>query len=124
MKVLAEGFILLVKSVNTDKCSMRHPNDVKTFEADIADHNAVPDNSDNSNDWKKAFEFISNYDQVLYDDSKQNCYTANPTLKRSDRIRKPNTKYYNNEFDTQDIRRVNICRASNNMYLQGRGSCD
>ena len=43
---------------------MRHPNDVKTFEDDIPDHNAVPDNSNNNNDWKKAFEFIFNNDHV------------------------------------------------------------
>ena len=48
---------------------MRHPNDAKIFEGDIADHNAVPDNSINKNDWKKAFEFISNNDHVHYDDS-------------------------------------------------------
>ena len=92
MEVLAKGYILLVKSLNTDKCLMRHPNDVKIFEGDIADHSAVPDNSDNKNDWKKAFEFISNNDHVHYDDSKQNYYTANPTLRRSDRIRKPNPR--------------------------------
>ena len=68
MEVLAKGYILLVKSLNTDKCLMRHPNDVKIFEGDIAHHNAVPNNSDNKNDWKKAFEFISNSDYVHYDD--------------------------------------------------------
>ena len=49
---------------------MRHPNDVKLFEGDIPDHNAVPDNSDNNNDWKKAFEFITNKDHIHYDESK------------------------------------------------------
>ena len=49
MEVLDKGYILLVKSLNTDKCLMSHPNDVKIFEGDIADHNAVQDNSD-SND--------------------------------------------------------------------------
>ena len=87
MEVLAKGFILLVKSLNTDKCLMSHPNDTKIFEGDIRDHNAVPGNSDNNNDWKKAFEFISNNDHLDCDDSKQNYYTANPTLRRSDRIR-------------------------------------
>ena len=73
---------------------MRHPNDFKIFEGDIADHNAVADNSDHNNDWKEAFEFISNNDHVHYDDSKQNYYTANPTL-------------------TQGTKTcVNICRAS------------
>ena len=43
-------------------------------EGDIADHNVVPDNSDNNNDWKKVFEFTSNNDHVSYDDSKQNYY--------------------------------------------------
>ena len=94
MEVLAKGYILLVKSLNTDKCLMRHPNDVKIFEGDIADHNAVPDNSDQNNDWKEAFEFISNNDHAHYDDSKRSYYTANPTLRRSDRIRKPNPRYY------------------------------
>ena len=100
MEVLVKGYILLVKSLRTHKCLMRHPNDVKIFEGDIGDHNAVPNNSDNSNDWKKAFEFISNNDHVHYDDSKQNYHTANPTMRRSDRIRKPNTRYYNNDFVT------------------------
>ena len=100
MEVLAKGYILLVKSLNTEKCLMRHPNDVKIFEGDIPDHNAVPDNSDNNNDWKKAFEFISNNDHVHYDDCKQNCYTTNPALRRSDRIRKPCRRYYNNDFVT------------------------
>ena len=100
MEVLAKGFILLVNSLNTEKCLMRRPNDIKIFEGDIADHNAVPDNSNNSNDWKKVLEFISNNDHVHYDDSKQNYYTANPTLRRSDRIRKPNTRYNNNDFIT------------------------
>ena len=76
---------------------MRHPNDVKIFEGDIPDHN---DNSYNNNDWKKAFEFISNNDHAHYDDSKQNCYTTNPTLRRSGSIRKPNQRYYNNDFVT------------------------
>ena len=67
MEVLANGYILLVQSLNTDKCLMRH-HDVKILEGDIAHHNAVPDNSDNKNDWKKAFEFISNNDYVHYDD--------------------------------------------------------
>ena len=93
MEVLAKGFILLVKSLNTDKCLMSHPNDAKIFEGDITDHNAVPGNSDNNNDWKKAFEFISNNDHFDCDDSKQNYYTANPTLRRSDRIRKPSASY-------------------------------
>ena len=100
MEGLAEGFILLVKSLNTDKCLIRHPNDLKIFEGDIADHNAVSDNSNNSNDWKKEFEFICNNDHIHYDDSKQNYYAANPTLRRLDRMRKPNTKYYNNNFVT------------------------
>ena len=68
MVVLAKVFILLVKSWNIDKCLMRHPNDVKIFEGDIADHSAVPDNSDNNNDWTKAFEFISNNANIQYDE--------------------------------------------------------
>ena len=55
MQVLAKGYILLVKRLNTDKCLMRHPDDVKILKGDIVDHNAVQDNS-NNNDWKKAFE--------------------------------------------------------------------
>ena len=47
---------------------MRHPDDVNILEGDIANHNAVPDNSDKNN-WKKGFEFISNNDHVHYDDS-------------------------------------------------------
>ena len=100
MEVLAKGYILLVKSLNTVKCLMRYPNDVKIFQGDIPDHNAVPDNSGNNNDWKKAFEFISNNDYVHYHDSKQNYYTANPTLRRSDRICKPNPRYCNYDFVT------------------------
>ena len=100
MEVLAKGYILLVKSLNTGKYLMRHPHDVKIFEGDIPDHNAVPDNSDCNNDWKKAFQSISNNDHVHYDDSKQNCYTTNPTLRRLDRIPKPNPRYYNNDFVT------------------------
>ena len=100
MEVLAKGYILLVKSLNTHKCLTRHPNDVNIFEGDIADDNAVPDNSDKSNDWKKTFESISNNDHIHYEDSKQNYYTANPTIRQSDRIRKPNARYYNNNFVT------------------------
>ena len=100
MKVLAKRYILLVKSLNNDKCLMRHPNDVKIFEGDIADHNAVQDNSDHNNAWKEAFEFRSNNDHAYCDDSKQNYYTTNPTLRRSDRIRKPNPRYYNDDFVT------------------------
>ena len=48
---------------------MRHPDDVSILEGDIANRNAVPDNSDNKNNWKKGFEFISNNDHVHYDDS-------------------------------------------------------
>ena len=48
---------------------MMHPNDAKIFEVDIADHNTVAGNSGNSNDWKKAFEFVSNNNHVHYDDS-------------------------------------------------------
>ena len=69
MEVLAKGFILLVKSLNIGKCLMRHPDDVNILEGDIANRNAVPDNSDNKNNWKKGFEFISNSDHVHYDDS-------------------------------------------------------
>ena len=58
---------MLVKSLNTVKCLMRHPNDVKIFEGDIPDHNAFPDNSDYNNDWKKV---LSNNDHLHYDDSK------------------------------------------------------
>ena len=75
---------------------MRHPNDVKIFKGDIPDHNAIPGNSDNNNDWKKGFEFVSNNDHVHYDDSN----STNPTLRWSDRIRKPNPRYYNNDFVT------------------------
>ena len=50
MEVLAKGYILLVKSLNTDRCLMRDPNDVKIFEGDIPDYNAIPDNSENNND--------------------------------------------------------------------------
>ena len=83
MEVLAKRYILLVKSLNTHKCLTRHPNGVNIFEGDIADDNAVPDNSDKSKQ-----------------NSKQNYYTANPTIRRSDRIRKPNARYYNNDFVT------------------------
>ena len=69
MEVLAKGFILLVKSLNIGKCLMRHPDDVSILEGDIANRNAVPDNSDNKNNRKKGFEFISNNDHVHYDDS-------------------------------------------------------
>ena len=100
MEVLAKRYILLVKSLNNDKCLMRHPNDVKILKGDIADHNAVQDNSDHNNAWKEAFEFISNNDHAYCDDSKQNYYTTNPTLRRSDRIRKPNPRYYNDDFVT------------------------
>ena len=100
IEVLAKYCILLVKSLNTDKCLMRHLNDIKIFEGGTADHNAVPDNSNNNIDWKKAFEFISDNDHVHYDDSKQNYYTANTTLRQSDRIRKPNPMYYNDDFVT------------------------
>ena len=100
MVVLAKGYILLVKSLNTDKCLMRHPNDVKIFKGGIADHNAVPDNSGDNNNWKEVFEFISNNDHVHYDDSKQNYYTVNPTLRQSDRICKPKPRYCNDDFLT------------------------
>ena len=79
---------------------MRHPSDVKIFEGVIVDHNAVPDNSDQSNDWKEAFEFISNNDHVHYDDSKRNYYIASLNLRQSERIRKPNPRYYNDDFIT------------------------
>ena len=53
MEVLTKEYIFfLVKSLNIDKCLMRHQNDVKIFEDDIPDHNAVPENSDNNIDWK------------------------------------------------------------------------
>ena len=51
MEVLAKGYILLVKSLSTGKWLMRHPNDVKICEGDIADHSIVPGNPDNKNDW-------------------------------------------------------------------------
>ena len=72
IEVLAKRYILLVKSLNIDKCLMSHPNDAEIFEGDIPDHNAVLDNSYNNNDWKKVFEFISNNYYVHYNDSKQN----------------------------------------------------
>ena len=37
MEVLAKGFGLLVKSLNTDRYFIRHPNNVKVSEGDIAD---------------------------------------------------------------------------------------
>ena len=55
--------------------------DAKIFEGDTPDHHAIPDNSDNNNDWKKVFEFISNNDHVHYDDSKQNYYNTNPIFR-------------------------------------------
>ena len=77
MEVLVKGYILLIE---------------------IPDHNAIPDNSDNNNDWKKAFEFISTNGHVHYDDSKRSSYSINPNLRRSDRIREPNPRHYNNGF--------------------------
>ena len=100
MEVLGKGYILLVKGLNTDKCFIRHPYDAKTFEGDIADHNAVPDNSNHNNDWKEVFEFISSNDHIHYDGSKQNYYTPNPNLRRSDRVRKSNPRYDNEDFFT------------------------
>ena len=50
MEILAKGYILVVKSLNREKCLMRHPNNVKIFEGDIPDHIAVLDNLDNNND--------------------------------------------------------------------------
>ena len=35
MEVLAKGFILLVKSLNTDKCLMSHPNDAKNLKVTL-----------------------------------------------------------------------------------------
>ena len=58
MEVLAKGYILVVKSLNNDKCLMRHPNDVKIFEGDIPANNAVSENSDNNNDWKKEHIYL------------------------------------------------------------------
>ena len=57
------------------------PTDAKIFEGDIPDQNAIPDNSDNNNDWKKVFEFISNNDHVHYDESEQNYYNTNPIFR-------------------------------------------
>ena len=68
MEVLAKGYILVVKCLNTDKCLMRYPNDVKIFEGHIADPSAVIDNSDNNNDWKKAYEVK---DHAHCDDSRK-----------------------------------------------------
>ena len=45
-----------------------------------------------------TFEFIPNNNCVHYHDSKQN--TADPTLRRSERIRKPNPRYCNYDFVT------------------------
>ena len=103
LEVLAKGYILLLQSLNSDKGLLSHPNDVKIFEGDIPDHNAIPDNSDNNNDWKKVLEFISNNDHVHYDHSKQNyCnyYNTNPIFRQSERIRKPNPRYHNSNFVT------------------------
>ena len=94
MEVLAKGHFLLVKSLNTDKYLMRHPNDAKIFKGDIPDRNAIPDNSDINNGWKKAFEFISKNDHVHYDDSQQNCYAT-----KDNQTDKPNPRYYNNDND-------------------------
>ena len=80
-----------------------HPNDAEIFEGDIPDHKAVLDNSYNNNDWKRVFEFISNNYYVHCNDSKQNYYTTNPIFRQSDRIRKPNPRYDNNDFVTQNM---------------------
>ena len=111
MEVLAKGHFLLVKSLNTDKYLMRHPNDAKIFEDDISDRNAISDNSDINNGWKKAFEFISKNDHVHYDDSQQNCYAT-----KDNQTDKPSLTLDITIMILLHKRCVYICRAWKNMY--------
>ena len=111
MEVLAKGHFLLVKSLNTDKYLMRHPNDAKIFEGDISDRNAISDNSDINNGWKKAFECISKNDHVHYDDSQQNCYAT-----KDNQTDKPSLTLDITIMILLHKRCVYICRAWKNMY--------
>ena len=102
--VSANGNILLIENTTNGFCLQRHPNDIKLFNGSLplqkqGNKNDCVDNSENSR-WSNAFDFIARNEYSDNDESAQQTISKQTSLSRSTRLRKPNPKYFNDDFKT------------------------
>ena len=102
--ISANGNILLIENTTNGFCLQRHPNDIKLFNGSLplqkqGNKNDCVDNSENSQ-WSNAFDFIARNEYSDNDESAQQTISKQTSLRRSAQLRKPNPKYFNNDFRT------------------------
>ena len=92
--ILAKGKVLFVKDPNIGFYLIRHPNDLKCVNKEVTFEEGKSQKEECDNElWKKAFHCISQ--NVEYNDEIVN---SQPKRRRSQRIRKPNTMYFNLDY--------------------------
>ena len=92
--ILAKDNVLHVKDQHSDVYVKRHPKDLKRVNKDITCNEEKNQKEEYDNElWKTAFDHISQ--NVKYNDAILN---PQPKLWRSQRIRKPNPKYFNSDY--------------------------
>jgi transposase InsO family protein len=103
---LAQGKILLVQSSRTGRHLKRHPNDLKLYEGEFCNEATLSGASEAEllEAWRQAFESLDG--EHDYDDNSQVVAApvadaapevAEAPLRRSERERVPNSRYYNND---------------------------
>ena len=109
---MANGRIILVQSTRTDRFLRRHPNDLKHFEGDIPEptYERTFSEEDILHAWREAFASIDNSFEHGMDDeaiiipepldgqAQAGDENEQVPLVRPHRERRPNTRYFNDNF--------------------------
>ena len=94
--IVAKGNIIIVKDLNSSFYLKRHPNDLKHVNQNITFNEKQKDSETENCEnelWKNAFDYLSQ--NIDYSD--ESVYPQ-VQLRRSQRIRKPNPKYFNSDY--------------------------
>ena len=107
MDISPNGKILLTENATNGFCLQRHPNDIKLFNGSLPfqyeqdkNYNIDSDNSENVC-WRNAFDFIASNEYSDNDETEQQTIDKRTSsVRRSTRLRRPNPKYFNDDFRT------------------------
>ena len=103
--ISANGNILLIENTTTGLGLKPHPNDIKLFESSLPmqPEQDIKRDCFNNNEnfyWRNAFKFIASNEYPNNANPLQQTNLNQTLLRRSTRLRRPNPKYFNNDFRT------------------------
>ena len=103
--ISANGDILLIENTATGFCLKRHRSNIKLFNGSLPlqPEQYIKRDCVNSNEnfyWRNSFEFIPRNEYPDNDEPLQQTNLNQTLLRRSTRLRRPNPKYFTNDFRT------------------------